>query len=184
MEGVPTPGPSIRGIFVNSHINKVRQLKGEEGVKKLAERYGKRLEFTNTENVPVADEIKIIEAELDIISDTPVPSERRAYEAGRLHFKDFSETPLGRIIFSMFRKDFKTMMTKSQYIAEHVFRGLRFEPIDSGPKEAKIIMKNVNYPIEHFQGLFQEWMNFSGEKGTVEARETGPRKFEYHLIWE
>lgn len=175
--------PTIRGIFINEHINKVRLLKGEEGVRELERRYGQPINFSNTENVPVREEIKILEAMLDIISDTPVPEEKRSYEAGRLHFKDFAETPLGRIIFSVFRGDFKTMMTKSQYIAEHVFKGIEFRPISTGEKSVVIHMSNADYPIEHFQGLFQEWMNYSGETGTVEAKKIDSGTYEYKLSW-
>jgi len=121
---------------------------------------------------------------LEVLSDTPVPPEKKSFEAGRLHFIDFSETPLGKIIFSVFRNDFKTMMTKSQYITQHVFKGLEFKPLETGPKEVKIVMTNADYSIEHFRGLFQAWMDFSGEKGIVEAREIESKEYEYTMKWQ
>ena len=176
--------PVIRGIFINSHLNRVREQKGDAGIAEVERLYGKPLNFSNTENIPVKEEIKIIEAVLQVLSEKPIPPDKLSYEAGRLHFQDFSQTPLGRIVFSVFRGDFKTMMTKSQYIAEHVFKGIKFETFDLGPKMVKVVISNADYPIEHFQGLFQEWMNYSKEKGVVEAKELEPKKYEYVMHWE
>lgn len=184
MEEIEQSSPTIRGIFVNSHIEVVRQKKGEEGVRELEKRYGKPLNFKNSDNVPVREEIKVIEAALDVLGEKPIPPEERAFEAGRLHFRDFTGTPLGKIIFSIFKNDFKIMMTKSRHIAEHVFLGVKLIPEDLGPNAVKVIMENGDYPIDHFRGLFQEWMDFSGEVGTVEAREIGPRRYEYTMRWK
>lgn len=176
--------PKIKGIFVNSHIKIVREIKGEEGVRKLEKLFGRSLNFRNFEDVPVKDEIRIIELALDLLSRTPVPSEQRAYEAGRLHFKDFTTTPFARIIFSMFRSNFKLMMLKASHIAGHVFKNVIFEAEDLGPNEAKIFMYNNDYPIDHFKGLFQEWMSFAGVKGIVAAKELEGGGYEYHMKWD
>jgi uncharacterized protein (TIGR02265 family) len=176
--------PTIRGIFVNSHIREVEKEKGEKGLRELERKYGKPLEFKNSDHVAVREEIKIIEAALQVLSNTPVPQKDLAFEAGRLHFKNFSQTPLGKIIFSAFRKNFKLMMMNSKHIAEHVFRGVRFTPTELGPQELRIIMDNSDYPIDHFRGLFQEWMNYSGLKGTITGTITGPRQYEYHMEWQ
>jgi uncharacterized protein (TIGR02265 family) len=174
--------PRIKGIFVNSHVKALEAKKGPGAVRELAKRYGARVRFRNSEDVPVREEIKIIELALDIMSDSPVPSERRAFEAGRLHFRNFSGTPLARIIFSMFRTDFKLMMMQAPNIAGHVFKGVKFASADLGPKAVKVTMDNNDYPMDHFRGLFQEWLEFSGKTGHVTAQETSG-SYAYAMKW-
>jgi uncharacterized protein (TIGR02265 family) len=132
--------------------------------------------------VPVREEVKIIELALDILSPLPIPPERRAFEAGRLHFRNFSTTPLGRIVFSMFRTDFKLMMMQASNIAGHVFKGVHFASEDLGPKAVRVTMTNNDYPIDHFRGLFQEWMEFAGKSGRVEASAAGGA-YAYTMRW-
>ncbi len=176
--------PTIKGIFVNSHIKSVQKKKGAAGLKKLEQLYGKPVRFKNSENVPVREEVKVIEAALQVLVDKPVPPEQIALEAGRLHFKNFVTTPLARILFPIFRKKFKFMMLQAKNIAGHVFQGVEFSAEDSGPKKVKVIMKNNDYPLEHFQGLFAEWMAFSGLKGSVEAQAITPTHYEYPMQWQ
>ena len=176
--------PTIKGIFLNSHVNKVRQEKGEEGVRELENKFGKPVKFSSFEDVLVRDEVRLIELSLDILMNGKVPADKRAFEAGKLHFKNFSKTPLGRIIFSQFRGNFKLMMVNAPSIAGHVFKGVRFFSEERGPKEVVVMMENNDYPIEHFRGLFQEWMDFSGLTGTVESKEIAPNRYEYIMRWQ
>lgn len=176
--------PTIKGIFVLSHIKAVRHAKGEAGIRELKERYGQPLNFKNSDNVPVREEVKLIECALDVMSTTPIPPESTAFEAGRLHFRNFTTTPLGRLVFSFYRKKFKMLMLRAENIAGHVFRGVQFTSVDLGPSAVKVIMENNDYPIDHFRGLFQEWMNFAGLTGVVEAAETAPNRYEYTMRWE
>ena len=178
------PGkPTIKGIFVNSHINALRQLKGDEGINELANRFGKIPVFKNSDNVPISDEVKIIEICLDLMSDRKIPEIERSCEAGRLHFRNFSKTPLGRIIFSVFRNNFKLLMMQTKYLAGHVFHGVKFTSEDLGNNTIKVVMKNNDYPIDHFKGLFSEWMVFSGLKGIIDTRQLPPNTYEYIMKW-
>ena len=175
--------PTIKGIFVNSHINAVRREKGEAGVRELEKRYGSAIKFTNLEDVLVSDEISIIELALDIISNTSVPDGKRAFEAGRLHFQNFTTTPLAKIIFSTFTEP-KKMFLNSKYIAEHVFNGITFTSTDEGPNKVKVIMEGGHYPLDHFKGLFWEWINYFKLKPSIEAKQTSPERYEYLLQWK
>src|SRR5258708_277578 len=171
--------PTIKGVFVKSHINAVRKLRGENGIRALEQLYGKPVSFKNSENVPVAEEVKIIELALGIMADQPIPPEERAYEAGRLHFRNFSTTPLGRIIFSMFRRNFKLMMLQSYHVAGHVFQGVKFGSEDLGPTSVRIVMENNDYPLDHFRGLFYEWLLFSCASGREDTRIIPDHRYEY-----
>lgn len=176
--------PTIKGIFVNSHVKKVSQEKGEDGLRELEKKFGKPIKFKNLEDVPVRDEVRLIECALEVLRGESIPEPELSFEAGKLHFINFSETPFGRIIFSQFRNSFKLMMANAASIAGHVFKGVRFYSEETGPKSFKVVMENNDYPMDHFLGLFQEWMNFSGLKGVVRAKETAPNRFEYLMEWE
>lgn len=176
--------PTIKGIFVNSHVKKVRQEKGEEGVRELEKKFGMRTNFGNLEDVPVREEVRLIECSLEVLRGGPIAEPERSFEAGRLHFRNFSETPFGRIIFSQFKSNFKLMMINAPSIAGHVFKGVKFYSQEVGPNSVKVTMENNDYPIDHFRGLFQEWMDFSGFKGVVEAKETAPNRYEYLATWQ
>ncbi|MGH2575101.1 MAG: TIGR02265 family protein [Ignavibacteria bacterium] len=176
--------PTIKGIFVNSHLKTLKNQKGEKGMRELERRYNKPLDFKNSDNLLVSEEVKIIELALEIMSEKPVPENERSFEAGRLHFRNFTTTPLARIIFSVFRKNYKLMMIQTKNIAGHVFQGVKFYTEDLGPNSVRVVMKNNDYPIEHFKGLFYEWMLFAGYEGTVEAKEIPPGYYEYTMEWE
>ncbi|MBI3486318.1 DUF2378 family protein [Candidatus Daviesbacteria bacterium] len=176
--------PTIKGIFVNSHIKNLKKQKGEEGIEELRKRYGKSIEFRNSENVPVREEVKIIEIALQILTNDSVPKDQIAFEAGKLHFKDFVTTPLAKIIFSLFRNNFKLMMLQSKNIAGHVFNGVKFSSEELGPKQARVIMENNDYPIDHFRGLFQEWMDYSGLTGVVKGKLRKDGSYEYLMTWQ
>jgi uncharacterized protein (TIGR02265 family) len=174
--------PTIKGIFVKSHIKGLEKEKGEEGVRLLGEKFGKPLDFKNSDSIPIRDEVRLLECAVEILNQD-LPKEKIAYEAGRLHFKNFLTTPLAKILFPFFKGQFKLMMMQAQSIAGHVFEGVEFTSSELGEKNVKVSIKNNDYPLEHFQGLLQEWMNYSDLKGTVEAVKVDDA-YEYVLRWE
>lgn len=174
----------IKGVFVNSHIKAVRSKRGQEGVQELERRFGRPLRFRNSEDVPVADEVRLIELAVDLLSNTPLQGEEREFEAGRLHFANFAGSPLGRIVFSVFKRQYKRMIMTTHTMAGHIFKGVHFAAEDLGEKRVRLTTKNNDYPVGHLQGLFQEWMDFSGLTGTVEARVLEDNAFEYTMSWD
>ncbi len=175
--------PTIKGIFVKSHINRIKKEKGDDGLHLLEEKIGHPLDFKNTDNVPLRDEVAILEAAVRILSKEPLPEEKVSLEAGKLHFNNFLTTPLAKILFPFFKDKFKTVMMQTQNIAGHVFEGVNFTSMVLGEKEVRITMRNNDYPIEHFQGFFQEWMKYSGLNGSVDAVKTDGA-YEYTMRWE
>lgn len=176
--------PTIKGIFVNSHIKILQRELGKKGLKDLEKRYGKPVRFKNSENVPVRDEVRIIEHVLDLLTGDGIPQKDRAFEAGRLHFKNFATTPLARIVFSLFKKQYRLILLQAKNIAGHVFHGVEFSSEDLGPNSVKVTMKNADYPLDHFRGLFYEWMHFAGYRGTAEAMAISKTTYEYVMTWE
>jgi uncharacterized protein (TIGR02265 family) len=169
---------------VNSHVNAVRRALGDDGVHALEERFGKPVVFKNSEDVSVGEEVHLIECALDLLTSETFTPDERAFEAGRLHFKNFTTTPLAKIIFSLFRSEFRLMMLQVKNIAGHVFQGVHFGAEELGPNIIRIIMKNNDYPIQHFRGLLTEWMNFSGYHGTVTAVAVDQDTYAYTIEWK
>ncbi len=177
------PTATIRGIFVSSHVDAVRRSTGEEGVQLLEKRFGKPLKFGMMDAVPIRDEVKIIDLALEILSDKPFPEDQQAFEAGRLHFKNFSQTPLGEFLLSFFKNDFKLVMLRAPSIANHIFSGITFSSKELGPTMVAVIMSKSDYPPEHFHGIFSEWMHFSGLRGRIEVAENENGNLVYTMRW-
>lgn len=179
-----TKSPTIKGMFVNTHIEVLRQQRGEAGLLELEKRLGKRIYYKPFQDVPVRDELAIIELVLQILKGDSIPAKDLEYQAGRLHFENFSQTPYGRLILSQYKGKFKKAMLHSARIASYVFYGVKFESQDLGPGVIKVIMENNDCPIDHFRGLFSAWMEHAGLKGEIKAREIPPDTYEYLAMWE
>lgn len=180
--------PTIKGIFINSHVKRLAASRGKSSLAELEQRFGRPLRFENLKDYPVRDEVKIIELVLELLGQAPRDPEQLSFEGGRLHFLNFSTTPFGKILMSALPKSpegFGTMLLKTGVIARHVFKNTKFKGERLGPMSLRITMENNDYPIEHFKGFFTEWMHFWGLKNTsVVAEETAPRRYEYTLSWE
>lgn len=176
--------PTIKGIFVNSHVEAVRKAKGPEGLASLQAAFGAPLAFRDLDDVPVREEVRLIECANDILAGGPVPDHARAFEGGRLHFRNFSGTPLARMAFAVFPRNFRYLMLHAGGLAERVFKGIRFDAREIGPREIEVVMKNNDYPLDHFRGLFQEWMDSFGYHGTVDGRVSAPGEYTYTMRWE
>ena len=174
--------PTIKGIFVMSHVKALEKERGLVARQELEKRYGSPIAFRNTEDVPIREEVKIIEHALDL-SAPPVPPERRSIEAGRLHFRNFSGTPLGKLVLPFFKDKLKLVLMNASNVAGHVFQGVSFRSEDLGPRSVRITMENNDYPLGHFQGFFEEWIDYSGNTGTVEATDAGGNVYSYTLSW-
>jgi uncharacterized protein (TIGR02265 family) len=179
----PDTTPTIKGIFVNSHIRAVRRQHGDDGVRRLEQLVGRPMDFRNGEDVPVALEVRVIEAAVELLVDHPVEPDELAYEAGRLHFRNFTTTPWAKLLFGIFPRDFRFMILHARPIAERVFKGITFVSEEKGPDCIKLTMGNADYPVDHFRGLFQQWMEDFGLQGRVVGQRVAPQTFEYLMKW-
>ena len=180
---MPPQVPTIKGIFVNSHIKAIRRKLGEEGIRDLEKRFGKPITFRNSDNIPVFEEIILLEHTLDMLAGNANLPETRAFDAGRLHFENFSHTPIARIIFSAF-PDRKQILFHAKHVAEYVFRGITFSATSEEPDRIIITMEGGFYPLDHFKGFFSEWMKSSGHEPNVHAYQDAPEKYRYMLFWK
>jgi uncharacterized protein (TIGR02265 family) len=176
--------PTIKGIFVNSHVEAVRQRLGDEGVAELERRFGGSVQFRSMDDVPVRDEVRLIETSLDLLSEGQHEPSQRAFEAGRLHFRNFSTTPWAKVLFTVFPRNFKYMIMHASTVAQRVFKGVRFESTELSDRAVRVVMSNNDYPLDHFRGLFQEWMEYFGLTGTTVAEALEDGQYAYTASWE
>lgn len=178
--------PLIKGIFINSHIESLRALKGDEAVHELQARIGKFDGFNALDDYPVRMEIEVLETVLDLLHYYVDPDER-SFEAGRLHFRNFSQTAYGAMILGLAPKTsdgFRMLLLHAGAIARFVFHYTNFSAQELSAREVRIVMENNDYPIDHFRGLFYEWALMWGfPDARVEAEETAPRRYEYTIRW-
>lgn len=178
------PTPTIRGVFVKSHLRALERKHGTEALEQLRGKYGALLDFGDDDDVPVRQEVQLLEAIVDITSPQKLPQKERELEAGRLHFRNFTTTPLWRVVTSVFGSNFKLLLMQSHVIAGRVFRGVDFESQSVGERCVRIVMRNNDYPIEHFHGFFEEWIAQAGLSGYVEAYARAERVYEYVISWQ
>jgi uncharacterized protein (TIGR02265 family) len=176
--------PTIKGIFVNSHINFLKKNGGKDALEKLEKKMQKSIKFSTWQDVPLSEEIQIIEYVFDIVYPSPgLSSEVRAFEAGRLHFRNFITTPFGKILFTALPKNFKATVLKLPMVIKHIFRNLDFSVTGLSNNKVKIEVSNMNYPPEHFTGLFHEWMLFWKLKGKIDTNIKSNISCEYLIAW-
>jgi len=176
--------PTIKGIFVNSHINFLKKFGGKDALEKLEKKMRKSVKFNTWQDVPLSEEIQIIEYVFDIVYPSYKLSPKdRAFEAGRLHFRNFITTPLGRILFTALPKNFKGTLLKLPMIIKHIFKNLDFSVTGISKNKVKIEVSNLNYPPEHFSGLFHEWMLFWKLYGRIDTKMKSDISCEYLISW-
>ena len=162
--------PTIKGLFVNSHVNRLKEAKGEEAVRELERLYGSGVAFKNLEDVPVREEVRIIELCLQILDPALAAGPERLEEAGRLHFRNFAETRLGTVLLASLPhtpQSLKTLLLNVGSIGRSVFKHTNL----SGTEQrggVVVVMENTDYPAEHFAGFFAEWaLHYGLPRGAV-----------------
>jgi hypothetical protein len=173
--------PTIKGAFVNSHIQALRNQNGEEAVKELQRLFGKSLVFRPEDDIPIVDEVAILEHIVVMRGDSPDEVTRR-YEAGQLHFKNFTTTYLWRIIGPLVEANVNILLLNTKHFANFVFRNVTFNSEALNARAVKVRMTAIDYPIEHFEGFFDALLARAKLSGHVESIEL-PTGYEYVIRW-
>ncbi len=176
--------PTIKGIFVMSHIRALEKQWGESALQELQRRYGKPLRFRMSDNVPISEENAILGHIIDITSATQLKKEDRAYEAGRLHMRNFSTTPMWWLLSPALQHSPRWLFLQSKHMAELVFEGVTFDSRELSPTTVQIRMsQDGSYPVEHFQGFLKEMIATAGLVGTVESDVDADGAYVYTITW-
>ncbi|MFA7309848.1 MAG: DUF2378 family protein [Candidatus Paceibacterota bacterium] len=177
------PRPTIRGMFVRSHIKSLESVRGTAGLNELQKRFGRPVNYSSGDHVPIADEVKILEHIAEMVSSRPLSREEREEEAGKLHFRNFTQTPLWNLLRPIIGVNQKFVLMQSARIAHYVFHNVEFISQDLGGNNVKITLFNNDYPLAHFKGFFKEWLLYAGLRGTVEATAHTRGRYEYAISW-
>jgi uncharacterized protein (TIGR02265 family) len=177
---------TIKGVFVQSHVRALRERAGDQAVEELARRFGAPVRFAALQDVPVRDEVRIIELTLDLMSEHGLVGPARAEAAGRLHLTNFSRTTLGSMLLNTgprTPKGFISLLMSAPTIARSVFAGSNFNTKEH--QDCLVVtIDNCDYPPEHFAGFFNEWMRVWGlEDSRTEVHNPRPGTYEYRLYF-
>lgn len=175
--------PTIKGLFVNSHVATLQRRMGNAAVEELARRFGGPVHFGAFESVPLRSEMELLEHSMDIMQPGAWSGSAHRAEAGRLHFRNFCDTPLGSALMRSLPHtpgSFRTLLHNTPSIARIVFDGLIFESVDVHEGMTLTVI-NCDYSPEHFRGFFEEWMHQWGITGSVRARTLSEGVCEYRL---
>lgn len=175
--------PTIKGVFVKSHLKALEKEYGISALEKLQQNFNRPIDFSDGEDVPVRTEVQLLETIVDTISKKKLTAKEREIEAGKLHFRNFATTPLWSVINSVFGQNFKLLLMQSPVIGGRVFNGVRFSSEDIGNRSVKIVMENNDYPLEHFLGFFEAWLAAAGLNGYVEGYARSEHIYEYVISW-
>lgn len=178
------PRPTIKGLFVQSHIKALERERGPEGLVELLRRTGKPHHYASTDNVPVVEEVELLECIVDMTSPVRLSDEERRYEAGRLHLRNFATTTMWTLLEQLIGRNLKFLFMQSSWIGAWVFSGITFGSEDLGGHRVRITMSHSVYPITHFKGFFEQWLHELGVHGTVDALERATGEHAYTIAWD
>ncbi len=176
--------PTIKDMFVKSHIRALERDLGQAGITELERRFGRPILYGNGDDVPIADEVALLEHIVEMQSSEPLTHDEIELEAGRLHFRNFSATPLWKIIEPMFGWNHKRILMASTRISGYVFQDVQFSSEEMGESAVRIAMYNNDYPLAHFQGFLEEVLGHWRLDGRVDARIESIGCYVYTISWE
>jgi uncharacterized protein (TIGR02265 family) len=183
--GQASASPTIKGMFVNSHVEALRAKLGDAAIVELERRLGRSVRFKSFDAVPVREEVRLIESALDILHRDTLSGSKRTAAAGRLHFTNFAETALGSALMHSLphtRNSFKTLLRTAPSIARTVFSDIEFACTEHEDHLA-VSINRQDYPLEHFQGFFEEWLHYWGLPGSVRAETVRQGGLVYRLFF-
>lgn len=175
--------PTIKGLYVNGHVDLLRAEKGEEAVLMLKDRLNFSIDFKDDDDVFVGDEEKLIDECLRILRPD-ISEDQFHVESGKFHFTNWAKTPWSKQLFALLPPDFKYMMLHLDIMSIKVFKNYPFKGVDLGPTQVKITTKNDYYNLDHWRGVYMAWLEAFGLKGSVLAEVTAPHEYAYTLTWE
>ncbi len=176
--------PTIKGLFVKSHVRALARLRGPEGLVELLRRTGKSHRYETTEDVPVSEEVELLECIVDMVSSVQLTDEQRQDEAGRLHMRNFATTTMWTLLEQLIGRNLKFLFSQSAWIGAWVFHGIQFKSEDIDHHVVRISMINSVYPLAHFRGFFSEWLKQLDVEGAVEAAELEPGHHTFTISWK
>ena len=89
--------PTIKGAFIASHMHKLRSVKGASAILKLEKSLGHEPLYDNFGGYPITEELAVPDHVL-LALHPKTPASQLHLESDRMHFRNFAETPMGKIV--------------------------------------------------------------------------------------
>ena len=173
---------TVKGFFLKNLVEIVKKKKGPEGIEELEKRFGQSVNFSSFKDYPMEMEVELHYAMIDVLYSENKPEAH--FEFGRIAFKTYAESLVGKTVFSLFGDDVKKIAMAVSRALNTVTSGLIVETEDLGPNKVKVTMKNNPYPIEYYEGIWTAGIEHFGYKPKVETKTLGKEHYEYVLEWE
>lgn len=175
--------PMIRGKYVRCHLKYIEAECNPETVRTLRERFAGKLDFRRNDFVPIWMDNEILEAAARCLKGNDLPRQQLAYEAGRLHYRAFSETIMWQVLTRLFGKNLRLLLQQSPLITARIYRGTQFSSESYGERSGRITIINQGYPLEHFRGFFEEYLHERGFNGYADGQEFEKDRIAYNISW-
>lgn len=173
---------TIKGMFLKNLINMVKQDKGAEGLKKLEQEFGDKINFSAMRDYPIETEMKLHKAIMKVIFGEESLDNYR--KLGQMNMHYYANSIVGKTIFSLVGKDLKSSALRAQKFINTIASGIKIEFTDLDETKMKTVIQGLPYPIEYYQGIFEESLKYFKKIGTVTTEKTGPDEYTYIADWE
>ncbi|KKP69821.1 hypothetical protein A2X44_05110 [candidate division CPR3 bacterium GWF2_35_18] len=174
------PNATVKGIFLKGLVEVVRKLKGPDGVNKLKEEFGD-LGFAGFKDYPMQVQADLNKISSKIIYGSYCPEAE--YEFGRLSFKTYTDSLIGRTMFSLIGSSPIKVAKALPKILGTVTSGLKITVEEINSLKAKIRMQNIPFHIKHYEGACVAAAEHFGYKAKVTSKLIGKDDFEYTVEW-
>lgn len=174
---------TTKGFYLIDHVEKVRRVKGEEGVKKLKELV-KDVDidhFSKIKDYPIEDEIKLFKAAAKIIFGKE--DENAWLNFGKMDFNTTMQSSLGRVIMALFAKDPKQLAVNLPKVFGFFMSGPKLSCLEATDEKIVMRVDNNPYPKEYYQGMFMAGLEYLGYKSKIEIKIPEPHINEYVIYF-
>jgi len=180
---------TIKGIFLKHHINRVKDKKGDTGIKLLEKLYEQPLKFNSFKNYPTKEEERLIKCCLKVIyNDRQWKDEN--IRAGRFHWESFAEHPVTKAAIAIGGTgDIRKLIHISEKLMNTIIQDVDYNVSYEGENKMKLVCKKFDYHPKLLQGLFEaifedkRILENPDMKVKIETKVINPHEYEYMITW-
>lgn len=176
---------TIKGYFFQAHINRLNKDKGPQYVEKLAQQFGKPLDFKSMQEYDTQEEERLVNICVQLYHENE-PIEELEIESGKFHYQSFLESTIARTALTLSKNNVKMTFRLGSQMTKTMIKGVTYEYEDIGEKQAQLTYTHSPYSIKHYQGFFMGYFEDIGKKVTVETKilDEAERKYQLLFTWE
>jgi uncharacterized protein (TIGR02265 family) len=172
--------PKVKGVFLKSLVDVVKKQKGPNGLERLRNEYG-QIDFRGFSDYPLKDQARLNKIASKIIFGSYSP--QAEYEFGRLSFKTYLDTIIGRTMFALIGADPLKIAKALPKILGAVMTGVTILIEEVGPLKVKITMQNIPFHIRHYEGACAAAAEHFGYKAKILSTLLPNQDFQYLVEW-